>query len=259
MTDRPFPGGEALGRTLSAELLHDLRTPLNQILGYSEMLTEQALEEGQIGFVPDLKKIQAAGRQLLGLLNGTVSSVAANAAQAESRDAVATMPTLLREGPEKDMPTTSPMHSVRQEVILVVDDSPLNRDFLARRLEQQGYRVEQAAGGRAAVEAVRARAFDLVLLDIMMPEMDGYAVLEQFKADETLRFVPVIVTSALDEQESVARCIELGAEDYLPKPSHPTLFKARIGACLEKQRALERERLLLDQLQQSHQRLEALQ
>jgi two-component system sensor histidine kinase/response regulator len=255
MTDRTCPAEEALGRTLSAELLHDLRTSLNQILGYSEMLTEQALEEGQTGFVPDLQKIQAAGRQLLALLNGTVPSLAANASQAEGRDAVAAMPALLQGESKTDTPAETPVLPAHQEAILVVDDSPLNRDLLARRLKQQGYRVEQAAGGRAAVDAVRAQAFDLVLLDIMMPEMDGYAVLEQFKADEELRFVPVIVISALDEQESVARCIEMGAEDYLPKPSHPTLFKARIGACLEKQRAHERERRLLDRLQQSHQRM----
>src|SRR5580700_1741144 len=97
-----------------------------------------------------------------------------------------------------------------------------------------------ATNGREAMEAVRTRTFDLVLLDIMMPEMDGYAVLQNLKADEALRPIPVIMISALDELDSVVRCIEMGAEDYLPKPFDPILLKARINACLEKKRSYDR-------------------
>lgn len=121
--------------------------------------------------------------------------------------------------------------------LLVVDDNEDNRYTLTTRLKRQGYtEVTTAVNGRQALDLLRRRSFDLVLLDIMMPELNGYQVLEQLKADETLRNIPIIMISAVDEIESVIRCIELGAEDYLPKPFNPTLLKARIGACLEKKR-----------------------
>jgi len=121
--------------------------------------------------------------------------------------------------------------------LLVVDDNEDNRYTLTNRLKRQGYAdVVTANDGRQALELLRARPFDLVLLDIMMPELNGYQVLEQLKADERLRHIPVIMISAVDELDSVIRCIELGAEDYLQKPFNPTLLRARIGACLEKKR-----------------------
>ena len=119
--------------------------------------------------------------------------------------------------------------------ILVVDDNEDNRYTLARRLKRHGYgEPAMAEHGRAALERLDAGAFDLVLLDIMMPEMDGYEVLEAMKASPKLRDIPVLVISAVDEIDSIVRCIELGAEDYLPKPFNPTLLRARVGACLEK-------------------------
>ena len=141
----------------------------------------------------------------------------------------------------------------------MVDDNETNRDMLSRRLERQGYHVAIAENGREAMEAVRgALAFDLVLLDIMMPEMDGYEVLREMKADGVLRHIPVIMISALDELDGVVRCIELGAEDYLSKPFDPTLLRARIGASLEKKRARDREVQLFERLRESHQRLQEL-
>ena len=116
--------------------------------------------------------------------------------------------------------------------LLVVDDNKVNRLLLARGLESQGHRVSGAENGRVALEMLRAESFDLVLLDIEMPEMDGFQVLEELKADIHLRDVAVIVTSAVESLDSVVRCIELGAEDYLSKPVNPVLLKARIGAGL---------------------------
>jgi DNA-binding response OmpR family regulator len=104
--------------------------------------------------------------------------------------------------------------------------------------------VTTAENGRQALEMLRANKFDLVLLDIMMPEMDGYEVLHRLKADEALHHIPVIMISALSELDAAVRCIEMGAEDYLPKPFNPTLLKARIGACLVKKRAKQIEREL---------------
>ena len=127
--------------------------------------------------------------------------------------------------------------------VLVVDDVEMNRDVLARRLRQQGHAVATAENGRRALEMLAAEEFDLVLLDIMMPELDGFQVLERLRQDEALRHVPVIMISAVDEMPSVVRAIELGAADYLPKPFNAVLLKARVGATLEKKRLADAERL----------------
>jgi serine phosphatase RsbU (regulator of sigma subunit) len=131
----------------------------------------------------------------------------------------------------------------------VVDDVEANRDVLARRLRQQGHRVEIAQNGREALGRMREADFDLVLLDIMMPEMDGYQVLERLRADPALGHIPVIMISAVDEIDSVVRCIELGAADYLPKPFNSVLLKARVGATLARKRLRDRERLYAKSLE----------
>jgi signal transduction histidine kinase/DNA-binding response OmpR family regulator len=121
--------------------------------------------------------------------------------------------------------------------LLVVDDIEDNRFALSRRLARHGYlNVTTAADGRQALELLKSRPFDLVLLDIMMPNVNGYEVLAEMKANDSLRHIPVIMISAVDEIDSVIRCIELGAEDYLSKPFNPTLLRARVGACLERKR-----------------------
>ena len=121
--------------------------------------------------------------------------------------------------------------------LLVVDDNEDNRYALTRRLAREGYaNIATAVDGEQALELVRSKPFDLVLLDIMMPKVNGYEVLAQMKADENLRHIPVIMISAVDELDSVVRCIENGAEDYLPKPFNPTLLRARVGASLERKR-----------------------
>ena len=123
--------------------------------------------------------------------------------------------------------------------VLVVDDNRMNRMKVSRGVEQQGHSAVAAENGHQALKMLHSEPFDLVLLDIMMPEMDGYQVLEHMKADGALRDIPVVVISALDELDSVVKCIEMGAEDYLPKSFVPTLLRARIAACLEKKRLRE--------------------
>jgi len=127
-------------------------------------------------------------------------------------------------------PAVQPAH------ILVVDDQEDNRAVLERRLRRQGHTVVSATGGLSALEQLGRERFDLVLLDVLMPDLDGLAVLERIKADQATRDIPVIMISALDDTASVVRCIERGAEDHLPKPFDPVLLRARIGACLEKKR-----------------------
>ena len=124
-----------------------------------------------------------------------------------------------------------------QAALLVVDDNDDNRYTLTRHLSRSGYaNLTTAADGREALALLHQRPFDLVLLDIMMPGMNGYEVLEHLKNDPQLRHIPVIMISAVDEIESVIRCVELGADDYLSKPFNPTLLRARVGATLERKR-----------------------
>ncbi len=120
--------------------------------------------------------------------------------------------------------------------LLVADDNKVNRLLLTRSLELQGHRVASAENGRVALEMLRSEPFDLMLLDMEMPEMNGFQVLEQLLDDAQLRDLPVIVTSSLESVDTVVRCIELGAADYLTKPVNPVLLKARIDASLEKKR-----------------------
>jgi class 3 adenylate cyclase len=129
--------------------------------------------------------------------------------------------------------------------LLVVDDNRVNRLLLGRALEQLGHAVTFAENGRQALDVLRARPVDLVLLDIEMPDMNGYQVLEALGADPRLRDVPVVMMSSVEEVDSVARCIEMGAEDYLFKPVNPVLLKARVGASLEKKRLRDRQRELV--------------
>jgi adenylate cyclase len=129
--------------------------------------------------------------------------------------------------------------------LLVVDDNKVNRLLLSRTLELQGHGVDSAENGRVALEMLRREGFDLVLLDMEMPEMDGFAVLEQMMRDLTLRDLPVIVTSSLEGIDNIVRCIELGAEDYLTKPVNPVMLKARIGASLEKKRLRDQQKELV--------------
>lgn len=129
--------------------------------------------------------------------------------------------------------------------LLVVDDNKVNRLLLTRSLELQGHAVKSADNGRVALEMLREEPFDLALLDIEMPEKDGFEVLAEIAADRKLRDLPVIVTSSLEGVENIVRCIELGAEDYLNKPVNPTLLKARIGASLEKKRLRDHQKELV--------------
>ena len=143
--------------------------------------------------------------------------------------------------------------------ILVVDDNEDNRYTLVRRLKRQGHgEVTTAEHGRRALELLDASPFDLVLLDIMMPQMNGYEVLETIKSSATLRDIPVVMISAVDEIESVVRCIELGAEDYLSKPFNPTLLRARVGVCLEKKRLRDREAAYLETIEREKKRSDDL-
>jgi adenylate cyclase len=227
----------------TARLRHDLRTPLNAIKGYGELLVEEARDSGRDTLRADLGKVLDFADRLL----GEIDRIGETAAAAPI-DVVGTVLQTIRPLGEADIaahPSAVASH------ILVVDDNAANRDLLARRLVREGYRVTAAESGASALALTAADRFDLVLLDLMMPEMSGFEVLCRLKADTSTRHIPVIMISALDELDSTVRCIGAGAEDYLPKPFNPVLLRARIGASLEKKR-------LLDELHVEKERSEAL-
>ena len=136
----------------------------------------------------------------------------------------------------------------KEGYILVVDDNRLNRMRLAHSLQQEGHRSAMAEDGRQALEMLADHLFDVVLLDLVMPELDGFQVLEQMKRDSRLRELPVIVISALDDMDSILRCIEMGATDYLPKPFDIGLLRARLNASLANKRLRDMELEYLEQV-----------
>ena len=143
--------------------------------------------------------------------------------------------------------------------LLVVDDEEFNRTLILRHLKKEGYEdVEVAENGRQALDILDGGNFDLVLLDIEMPETDGYGVLEQLKSDMRLRDIPVIMISSIDDMDSICKCIELGADDYLPKPFDPVLLRARLGACLDKKRLLDEKTSYLNQIKTEKKKSEDL-
>lgn len=329
---------DALSPEAVAGLRHELRTPVNHILGYCEMLLEDAEEAGLDHWRPALQESIASARDILNLIgtmlpagevelspvaverltgalrgpqrrivtamavlletdDDRVGELAADARRvvqaAESllalgealagdseRGELEAEPRQVSEGrrdqrvpsagagrsadgrpavaPSADEaagaaaapsgPAGASREDPGQSRILVVDDNPENREILERRLVRQGYAVESAENGDLALRMIGEHRYDLVLLDIMMPEVDGYEVLQRVKSDARMRDIPVIMISALDDIGSIVRCIERGAEDYLPKPFDPVLLKARISASLEKKRLRDMEVEYLDQV-----------
>ena len=224
---------------------HEVRTPLNQIIGYAEMLQDEA-PPGQSGaFVADLGKIHSAGRRLLEEFTQHFGTTWTGAAP------MAFVPKAAPSGQS----AASVAASALAGVILVADDDAANREMLLRRLERLGHTVRLAENGLQAVEMLGREPFDLMLLDLQMPEMNGYEVLERARTDEALREIPIIVLSASDETSRVAHCIEMGATDYLAKPFDPILLRARIDACLEKKKLRDRERAAHEALERSQKHL----
>ena len=214
-------------------LRHELRTPLNQIIGYSEMLQEDAEEQGLSAFADDLKKIENAGRRLLDLVNQVTDPGAACASTPPAiRDSQPDLgpPSLLREPSEREAPAEAGR-------ILVVDDNEANRDILARRLQSRGYRVETAASGREALQAVEVGRFDLLLLDVMMPEISGFDVLQTLRESRSVSDLPVIMATACDASEDVVKALKLGANDYVTKPLDFAVVLARVSTQLSLKRA----------------------
>lgn len=236
------------------QLYHELRTPVNHVIGYCELLQEQAGELGLESLLADLKKIHAAAGEWLALMEAyLIESPASSPSPGGDGDCRDAHPLILSPGLgiQVPAPTTARADFSDEGAILIVDDDEQNRDMLARRLRRCGYAITVAPNGLQALQLARSQKFDLVMLDLIMPGLDGFQVLAKFKSDPALRETPVIMLSALDEENGIARCIEMGAEDYLAKPFNPVFLRARIGACLEKKRLHDKERATHEALQRS--------
>jgi len=286
---------------------HELRTPVNHIVGYGEMLLDDLAGAPRPERFEPLREVVAAGQAILALIDDSLAG-ADGAAREEGLAALhgRLRPHLRliarrcdeleqvveREGPAAaapdlakiavaaatlgelaaalhapalaDPPRAAPLGPagaplVAQEgSLLLVDDNALNRDMLSRRLERMGFQVEQAEDGQRALARIGERPFDLVLLDLMMPVLDGYGVLAHMQASPEIERIPVIVLSALDDIASIVRAIELGADDYLPKPVDPVLLQARIGACLFKKRMRDSEASYLRRIEDERRRADEL-
>jgi two-component system cell cycle response regulator len=277
----------ALGPLTVSRLRHDLRTYVNHLQGYGEMILETVRDEGPAQLADPVEHLLGQGKQLLdviarnlptnledlssGVLEALIRELRAPAERAESvveeliaqadaagaaeivgdlrkiKHAVDDMNGFLASrlvqrsetaATAAADPIIAPGIGAR---ILIVDDIAGNRDLLRRRLEREGHHVVMAGNGKEALDRIAAGGLDLVLLDILMPEMDGYQVLAHVKSTPAGRELPVIMISSLDEIDSVVRCIEMGAEDFLPKPFDPVLLRARVNACLQKKRYRDQE------------------
>jgi CheY-like chemotaxis protein len=218
-------------------LRHDLRTPLSAVKGYAELLVDEAQESGRDALLTDLGKVLELTERLLGEIDRMVEI-----AVAPPMEIIGNVLRTIRPLGGTDAPGPSSVASQ----ILVVDDNASTRDLLSRRLRCDGHRVATAESGASALALAAAESFDLALLDLMMPGMSGFEVLCQLKAGAGSRHIPVIMISTLDELDSAVRCIEAGAEDYLPKNCNPVVLRARIGASLEKKRLLDELRVEKD-------------
>ena len=219
--------------TSRRKLRHDLRVPLHAIKGYIEIVLEDMQETGNKGLHDDVMQLTAEVHRLLAQLDTIIEFHAASRLSADVFNSMG-------EFDEGESLT------VAGATILVVDDNASNRQLLSRRLAREGHRVRLAENGRQALEMAAGDGVDLVLLDLMMPEMNGFEVLTHLKRDDRLRDIPVIVISAIDELSSVIHCFDAGAEDYLPRPFEHQLLKARINARLRRKRWREDSNLPLD-------------
>jgi len=231
-----------------AAFRRNLFGPLYIVLGLSQRLKKLCEDEHADYLLDDVMRIADSGRKILELVDQELADTApgASASDDEYRFAMGRI--------AQAAPRTLTERNLGR--ILVVDDNEMNRDILLRHLERQGHRVTSADTGAQALVLLAQETYDLVLLDILMPGLNGYQVLEKMKADPALREIPVIMISALDETDSVVHCIAMGAEDYLPKSFDPILLKARISACLSKKHYRDQEQKYMKALLESQGQLE---
>jgi len=238
-----------------SQIRHDMRTPINQILGYSELIEEEACDAGQQDLVPDLKRVQEAARNLLGMIDrflgpdglvaGLLAPGEAPAAEPRPRPAAEPEARLTRDetmpprlSTAELPPPVQPTGDVTSS-LLVVDDNEMNRDMLSRRLKSRSYEVATAEDGYQALEMLERDHFDLVLLDVMMPGISGLEVLQKVRQGSSRADLPVIMATARDTSEDIVEALKLGANDYVTKPLDFPVVLARVQSALSLKHATD--------------------
>ena len=239
---------------IASKLEVSLRIPINTVIGYSEMLKEDIEDINLDTFSDDLDKIIKSGKALIKEINHVISFDPTEFVQKEDQSISAIKSVLSSIQPidkdeESDITTGS---------ILVVDDNKNNTTLLQKRLMKIGNRVQIANDGVEALKVVESVQLDLILLDIIMPNMNGYEVLEFLKKDKRYHEIPIIMLSSMDDLTSIYRCIELGADDYVTKPFDKTILEARISACIEKKYLRDKEKELLVEISKEKEKSEKL-
>jgi adenylate cyclase len=242
------------GEETEARLRHDLRTPINAILGYSEMVLEDFAADLGDTACADINTVLSEARRLLAQIETLVDMSRADPGAEIGEDS----DTRLAEDLERTLRKSASSEARETGRILIVDDEPANREILARQLRRKGHVVRTAGSARDAFETLAEERFDLALVDILMPDMNGIELLGLLKGDVTWRDMPVVMISGLNETAAIVKCIAAGAEDYLPKPVDPVLLHARVEACLERFRLREREKEFTARIQHEKDRADAL-
>jgi CheY-like chemotaxis protein len=235
--------------TIRGRLHEELLRPTTTLVEQLQQLLANAGDSERASM--DLERQLGATRKLLALVQ-QLALPSAPATEASERAGFERVFNRLRPSPQ---PAIGVLNA---GTLLVVDDNAMNRDLLTRQLVREGYSVFTAASGKEALEKLRLHDFDLILLDVMMPEMDGLQVLEHIQRDPVLSGIPAVMISALDEIDGVARCIEKGAVDYFAKPFDPVLLRARVSATLQSHRLRQDLRRAEDELAQSRTSIDEL-
>lgn len=231
-----------------------LRTPINTVIGYSEMLQEDADDIELDTLHEDLEKIIKSGRALTKEIDKVISFNPTEFVEKKDKSLSAIKSVLNSIQPlDKNEEAKTTTGS-----ILVVDDNKNNTTLLKKRLQKIGNNVAIANDGIEALSRVKETKHDLILLDIIMPNMNGYEVLEFLKKDKRYYEIPIIMLSSMDDLTSIYRCIELGADDYVTKPFDKMILEARISACIEKKQLRDKEKLLLEEIRKEKEKSDNL-
>jgi DNA-binding response OmpR family regulator len=251
---------------LTPEMRHKLRGPLNQIIGYSQMLQEEARDHGQVAFLPDLGKIETAARALFQMLESIANATPLPEEPEEPEQPVLSPESIVQEGLSyRSSPPAAPdaqavaaAAAAARGRILLVDDSEGNRTLLSTALSRRHYDVTTAAGGKECIEKVQRDSFDLILLDIMMPDIGGLKVLEKLRATHSASDLPVIMVTARDASEDVVKALALGANDYVTKPTDISVVAARVANQLSLKKARDEVKQLNRRLADGNDRIARL-
>ncbi len=239
---------------IKSHLRHEMLNLLNPVINYSEMWLEEADIRSLEPFRADLEALLRLGRTTHTLIDAILGSFDLAISDPKRHDDE------FRDFRERfhNLEETFAVAPRQAGRLMVVDDNAVNRDILRRLLESLGHAVVCAAGGEEALRLLENVDVDVILLDLVMPDMNGFAVLHHLKRDPDLRSLPVIMISALNETDYVVKCLELGAEDYLSRPYNSALLRARIDASLEKKRLREREVEYLRRIEDERRKSESL-